>query len=650
MTMKEFVKEEPALTYVISRSIFSGALDVFFREVGQRGAHKIPESGPVIFVCAPHANQFVDPLVLIKHAGRQVGFLTAKKSMDKFWIGLFARSVGSIPVVRPQDLAKAGEGRIYLADAVNNPLVINGFGTKFTERIQPRTTISCAGVTLDIVEVVSDTEIKIKAPITSASALKALTSVKDDDTKGTTYKITPHVDQSQMFSTVISRLSAGGCVGIFPEGGSHDRSEFLPLKPGVAMMALGAMAEHEGLNVKIVPCGLNYFHADKFRSRAVIEFGDPIEIPPEYVTKYRQGGTDRRFAVGSLLDTIYKSLKTVLQAARRLYKPIHTKLTIDQTVQITRKFVEGFNKYRSEPAVQELFLKVQDYNKLLKYYGIRDHQVMKTSFGGLKALALMLHRLVEIILLFSLAAPGAILHLPIAYIARSYSQKKAAEAKRESTVKLEGRDVVATWKILVALVLTPLCYSFYNLIFFLYLFFFSSYTPRARGWACLTFALVCPLFGWAAVRASEVGFEILRSFRAIFLAIFPKTTEPLRLMRTELTARLNSIIDDLGPGLHGGDKAEFEAQRIIRPEDISYSEVLAGRMNKYGRSAGDDLLRWEQVDSSEIDDDVFLFKDENTGGVRGRRTFSSSRRRSDGNNSDSGGSTVSSPSGLTPVK
>ena len=63
--------------------------------------------------------------------------------------------------------------------------------------------------------------------------------------------------------TQIARLHAGGCIGIFPEGGSHDRSDLLPLKPGVAMMALGAMAEHADLNVKIVPCGLNYFHADK---------------------------------------------------------------------------------------------------------------------------------------------------------------------------------------------------------------------------------------------------------------------------------------------------------------------------------------------------------------------------------------------------
>lgn len=44
-----------------------------------------------------------------------------------------------------------------------------------------------------------------------------------------------------MFASVWSALSNNDCVGIFPEGGSHDRSELLPLKAGICIMALGAM-------------------------------------------------------------------------------------------------------------------------------------------------------------------------------------------------------------------------------------------------------------------------------------------------------------------------------------------------------------------------------------------------------------------------
>lgn len=57
--------------------------------------------------------------------------------------------------------------------------------------------------------------------------------------------------------------------------------------------------------------GLNYFHAHRFRSRAVIEFGNPITIAPELVEKFKQGGNEKREACGKLLDTIYNALKSV---------------------------------------------------------------------------------------------------------------------------------------------------------------------------------------------------------------------------------------------------------------------------------------------------------------------------------------------------
>lgn len=56
-----------------------------------RGHQNIPKEGPVLFAVAPHANQFIDPLMLLTTSDRKIGFLAAKKSMDKFWIGMFAR-------------------------------------------------------------------------------------------------------------------------------------------------------------------------------------------------------------------------------------------------------------------------------------------------------------------------------------------------------------------------------------------------------------------------------------------------------------------------------------------------------------------------------------------------------------------------------
>lgn len=76
-------------------------------------------------------------------------------------------------------------------------------------------------------------------------------------------------------------------------------------------MALGAMANHPEVKVKIVPVGLSYFHAHRFRSRAVVEFGTALDVPEELIELYKQGGAQKRDAVGKLLDLIYDGLKTV---------------------------------------------------------------------------------------------------------------------------------------------------------------------------------------------------------------------------------------------------------------------------------------------------------------------------------------------------
>lgn len=103
----------------------------------------------------------------------------------------------------------------------------------------------------------------------------------------------------------------GGCIGIFPEGGSHDRTDLLPLKAGVSIMALGALSANPSLRLRIVPVGLSYFHPHKFRSRAVVEFGSPIEIPKEFVEDFEKGGEMKRGAISGMMELVVDGLKSV---------------------------------------------------------------------------------------------------------------------------------------------------------------------------------------------------------------------------------------------------------------------------------------------------------------------------------------------------
>lgn len=136
-----------------------------------------------------------------------------------------------------------------------------------------------------VADVISDTELLVKEPGFSTTL------------KFFPFKVIPKIDQAQVYDTVYEVLSnglfskkkkkkiilkskyyiyLGDCVGIFPEGGSHDRTEVQELKGGVAVMALGAMSKFRNQpdspekrnvnNLVIIPVGLVYFRAHAFRS------------------------------------------------------------------------------------------------------------------------------------------------------------------------------------------------------------------------------------------------------------------------------------------------------------------------------------------------------------------------------------------------
>lgn len=111
----------------------------------------------------------------------------------------------------------------------------------------------------------------------------------------------PKIDNSILFKDAYRRLSENGCICIFPEGTSHDRTDFIKLKAGIALMALGAMSEGKCSNVRILPVGLNYFKREEFRSEVNIEFGKAFEIPKEWGELYK---TNKRDATEKLLIEI----------------------------------------------------------------------------------------------------------------------------------------------------------------------------------------------------------------------------------------------------------------------------------------------------------------------------------------------------------
>lgn len=557
----------------------------------------------MIFVAAPHANQFIDPLILMRvvrqDAHRRIAFLVAEKSMRRKFIGWGASLVGSVPVGRALDLKKPAEGKIFLPDPEGDSTIIKGNGVDFKNgQFMPGgllvlPSVNNIAANAEIASVVSANEIKLKKPFKGEVAQKQLTGQALDDVKGDTgptsegnahggvkFSVAPHVDQARVYEEVFARIHNGGCIGIFPEGGSHDRTELLPLKAGLAIMALGALAEDPDCGVTIVPVGMNYFHAHKFRSRAVIEFGAPIEIEPELVEQYKNGS--KRDAVGKVLQNVYDALSTVtvqapdydtlmlIQAVRRLYNPKGKKLPLPFVVELNRRLIKGYQTYKDDARIVELRKEVLDYNRSLFRLNVRDHQVSYAKFSWYKVIFTLLYRLGKVLLLLTACLPGAILFAPVFILGKLISLKKAREALAASTVKVKARDVMATWKILVSLALAPALDVMYTIILV-----YWTWSNRVRGfvpeflplWSVCIFGLIFfPSVCFAALRFGEIGMDIFKSLRPLVLCINPtqsNTFVRLRQKREELTQRINDIINELGPELF----PDFDQQRIVTDPD-----------------------------------------------------------------------------------
>lgn len=209
--------------------------------------------------------------VIRMEAHRRIAFLIAEKSMRRKFIGAFARAVGALPVARALDSLKAAAGTIYLPDPINNPTLLRGVGTQFDKQAQiggllVLPSVNGVAANAEILEIHNAEEIILKKEFKGEDALRQLRSwgnaaeeekshINQSDglnsasgeVIGTSFKTAPKVDQTKVYDAVFDRLDSGGCVGIFPEGGSHDRTELLPLKGINDLLVLGLWANIDQL-------------------------------------------------------------------------------------------------------------------------------------------------------------------------------------------------------------------------------------------------------------------------------------------------------------------------------------------------------------------------------------------------------------------
>ena len=580
----------------VLKMMFRVLVFIFYREVDVIGLDKIPD-GPVIF-CGNHQNQFVDALMLYACVPRNVGFIIAAKSLKRMVIGVFAKLLGAIPVRRPQDEAVPGSGEVILVKVVGGNGRIKGQGTKFTSEVSVNSLVNIKDpeqkepMTIKVTEIISDTEMIVKS--------------KDDYsyTGEAVFKVLPKIDHDVMFQQVYTRLGDGGCIGIFPEGGSHDRTTLMTMKDGIARFALGAKSR--GIDVKIIPVGLTYYYGHRFRSRAHVEFGEPLLVSD---LLNQMNADDANKATALLMDDVVKAMRGVtinapdwqtlkyIHHMRRLYQPGTIKLPVSEILDLTRKFATGFDiaSQKKDPLFLELLERLDQYQLLLKDYLLTDAQVETLdALDTRTSYYLLFKRMAATGRWFLLAIPGAPVSLPVGIFARIYSGVKAEQDLKASSVKLRGNDVKASHKMVSSVVLAPLLILIYGVVMG---WFFGI-------WVGLATVAALPFLAYASVVCMLNMMTEARGTFPLLLSLHSKKYHhcfsQLFALRAALTKHVLLVVETNFRGLEfWNDEAENTYQRIMNetrtprggPSNAPFEVKHTSRSGKSASALGGKLMR-----------------------------------------------------------
>eukprot|EP00357_Protocruzia_adherens_P033072 CAMPEP_0115003976 /NCGR_PEP_ID=MMETSP0216-20121206/18932_1 /TAXON_ID=223996 /ORGANISM="Protocruzia adherens, Strain Boccale" /LENGTH=595 /DNA_ID=CAMNT_0002369885 /DNA_START=54 /DNA_END=1841 /DNA_ORIENTATION=- len=546
-----------ALGYQIVHWFFRFVLNIFFRDITIIGKENIPKEGAVIF-CGNHNNQFIDGMMIFAYCQRESSLLVAEKSMHRRVIGDFAKLMNSIPVARPQDKVFNGKGTLKSS----GDTLVTGTDTEFTKTLKPGDVLKLGAIGDYVVkEIVSDTELH----------LKEVPAGVFDNQK---YKVLPKIDQAEIYSKVWERLNQGGCIGIFPEGGSHDRSDLLPLKAGVTLMALGAMQKFK-VPVYVVAFGLNYYNASKFRSQVVIEFGEPYEIPQNLVELY---GTDRRSACSTMLTEIEHRLRDVtltapsyhvLQSilyARRLYTPRDKSLTKEEETLIHRRLSRAFSVMKNNQTLQSLLNEIRLYIRELHELGLKDSQVTRTSTKYQNKLIWnMMYAFVMMFISILFALPSGIIGLPILLALKYLAEQERKKALANSSVKVRGMDVMASHKVKLSLVIVPLYLLAFSFIWFLAAIFVLCDSWFQVFWTTIVFTVLWFLYCVGCVKLYDGFVRHFLAFKACLMALIrPRKLRNLKQNRDKIQDDLRGFIAEHGPKVI----PDFNTKRIITEAEL----------------------------------------------------------------------------------
>ena len=518
----------------------------YFRNIHVDHVENMPQEGPTI-LCCNHSNQFMDAMLLISHCPRPLSFCFAASSFNKPIVGYLAKKINVIPVNRAEDLKINGRGKITMLSDID----IKGFGTKFISdanknknfKLGVHALLIMKKYKLMVEKVLDEENIKVRSDPKTFELIK-----KEYKDKQLNYQLIPKLDNSLMFKETIKKLMEGKAICIFPEGTSHDNTHLLKLKPGVAYIALEAMANYGVKNIKLISCGLSYFSRDEFRSDLILKFGIPIEIPESLANTFK---VNKKQAIDLLLKVVETQMKSIILTAptyqeymlikmlRNLYVPNYMELPAEKSSDYARWISHIYNEKRDSNETKEIKAKVEKYMFSLEQLGIEDSDLMEISLNysllRKQFFFSLIIFLVNLIFLF----PMLFISLPLLFWVHSTAEFERNKSVEKNPNKILGKDVVSSVKVVTFVKFLPLVgLTWVNICnYFVNYYLFPITKQKYAIINMIVIGVISFMFyGYLSINVVDYlkyHFKIMKTIFYYF--IVPKGFENLRIMRKNLT-------------------------------------------------------------------------------------------------------------------
>ncbi len=392
-----------------------------------------------------------------------------------------------------------------------------------------------------------------------------------------------HAANVRALDTLAKAVADGGFSCLFPEGDSHDSPHLLAIKTGAARFYYRArLLQPDGPPPAIIPVGLHYDAKRRFRSKVLVRFHPPLELPPSMdVTPEVDEAPERaRGRVKQLTGAIEQVLREVVHATEswELHHHMHRASKLLRAERAKRAGVElgrpsmlerevgfwrmwaGYHRWRElEPELtQALVDRVAAYEDQLRALGLRDHEIDRPPERGrgLKA-ALLLGQVITAFVVFpTLIFLAGAVNLGPYLIIRYGSRMAAKKGKDHATIKLAAGVVLYPIAWITAAVLTAgASYMLHEV---------EPLIPAAPMQAAIVVVLLAIAGGAAAIHYLRLVRETARALRVrITRARERVALAQLRVERAELADILERAED--GVDLPGSVTAEG---RVIASEEV----------------------------------------------------------------------------------